>query len=143
LTPDERWPLADESAHDNTFAAARRQLREFHRAADHTAPISAPCAASVIVYTENRHTLCGLIKYTHELLNWPKFEWDQRGLAKQLRPSAVETKLDAKQNTKKNLPKRLFGWHASASSRSMAEWPGVTSPFAPPPRINQLTPHGY
>jgi hypothetical protein len=114
LTPDERWLLADQSAPGNTFAAATRQPREFHReAADNTAPISAPCAASVIVYAENRHTLCGLIKYTHELLNWPKFEWDQRGLAKQLRPSAVGTKLAAKQNTKKNLPKRLFGWHAS------------------------------
>jgi hypothetical protein len=80
-----------------TFAAATQQLREFHReAADNTAPISAPGVASVIVYAENKHTLCGLIRYTHELLNWPKFEWDQRGLAKQVRPSVVEMTLDQK-----------------------------------------------
>jgi hypothetical protein len=114
LTPDERWLLADQSA-PGTHLRLLRDSRASFIAKQQTIqpPISAPCAASVIVYAENRHTLCGLIKYTHELLNWPKFEWDQRGLAKQLRPSAVGTKLDAKQNTKKNLPKRLFGWHAS------------------------------
>ena len=63
-------------------------------------PISAPCTASVIVYAKNRRKLCGLTKYTHELLNWPKFEWDQRGLAKQLRPSVVEMTLDAKRKYK-------------------------------------------